>query len=401
MPTRREDLEALDRSDELREFRSRFDLPQGFVYLDGNSLGPPSRATRERIAHALDEEWGRGLIRSWESAGWISLPQRTGDKIARLIGAASGEVIAADSTSVNLFKALSVALHANRGRRILLSEHGNFPTDLYIAQGLATHLAAGHELVLVESGGLERALRERGAEVAAAFLTHVDYVSGRIHDMARIMAAARATGTIMVWDLAHSAGAVPLALNACGAQLAVGCGYKYLNGGPGAPAFLYVARDLQERGNQPLSGWMGHANPFAFAEGYEPAPGIARFLCGTPSVIAMSALDTALDLFLEASMEAIRRKSLALGDAFIELVDRHCAGAGLRLVSPRDGSQRGSQVSYSHPRSRELMGKLIERGVIGDVRSPDILRFGFAPLYVRYVDIWDAVMHLREACNEK
>ena len=399
MLARREDLEALDRSDELRDFRARFDLPPDLVYLDGNSLGPPSRATRERIARAVEDEWGRGLIRSWESAGWISLPQRTGDKIARLIGAGPGEVIAADSTSVNLFKALSIALQANRGRRIVLSERGNFPTDLYIAQGLIAHLGAGHELVLVEGGGLERALQDRGHEVAAAFLTHIDYVSGQVHDMARITAAARAAGATMIWDLAHSAGAVPLTLNACGVDLAVGCGYKYLNGGPGAPAFLYVARELQERGAQPLSGWMGHADPFAFAERYQPAPGIARFLCGTPSVIAMSALDAALDLLLEASMEAIRRKSVALGNAFIELVDRHCAGSGLRLVSPRDGSLRGSQVSYSHPESRAVMGKLIDHGVIGDVRAPNILRFGFAPLYTRYVDVWDAVVRLRDATS--
>ena len=400
MPSTREDLEALDRADVLRDFRARFDLPPGLVYLDGNSLGPPSRATRERIERTVEEEWGRGLIRSWESAGWITLPQRTGDKIARLIGAAPGEVIAADSTSVNLFKALSIALEANRGRKVLLSEHGNFPTDLYIAQGLAAHLGAGHELVLVEGGGLEDALRERGHEVAAAFLTHIDYVSGRMHDMARITAAARDTGAMMIWDLSHSAGAVPLALDDCGAQLAVGCGYKYLNGGPGAPAFLYVAHDLQERSTQPLSGWMGHADPFAFAETYEPARGIGRFLCGTPSVIAMAALDAALDLLLEASMDAIRRKSVALGDAFIELVDRHCAGSGLRLASPREGALRGSQVSYSHPRSRAVMDKLVVRGVIGDVRAPDILRFGFAPLYTRHVDVWDAAMQLREALQE-
>ena len=400
MAPTRDDLEARDRADPLRELRAQFDLPRGLVYLDGNSLGPPSRAARERIDRTVDEEWGRGLIRSWESAGWMSLPQRVGDKIARLIGASPGEVIAADSTSVNLFKALSIGLAAAPGRKMLLSEHGNFPTDLYIAQGIAAHVGGGRELVLVESGGLERALEERGQDVAVAFLTHIDYVSGRMHDMARITSAAHRAGATMIWDLAHSAGAVPLALNACGVQLAVGCGYKYLNGGPGAPAFLYVARELQDRATQPISGWMGHADPFAFAERYEPAPGIARFLSGTPPVISMVALDSALDLLLEAPMDAIRRKSIALGDAFIALVDQHCAGLGLELVSPREGALRGSQVSYSHPRSREVMAKLIERGVIGDVRAPDILRFGFAPLYVRHVDVWDAVMHLREACHE-
>ena len=220
-----------------------------------------------------------------------------------------------------------------------------------------------------------------------------------MHDMRAITRRAREAGAPIVWDLSHSAGAVPVDLQRCEADFAVGCGYKYLNGGPGAPAFLYVARELQARATQPLSGWMGHADPFAFAERYEPAPGIARFLCGTPSVISMSALDAALDLLLEASMEAIRRKSVALGDAFIELVDRHCAGSGLRLVSPREGSLRGSQVSYAHPESRAVMERLVERGVIGDVRAPDILRFGFAPLYTRYVDAWDAVMHLREAAR--
>ena len=400
MAPTRDALEALDRDDPLRRFRDRFDLPEGLVYLDGNSLGPPARAARERIARTVEEEWGVGLIRSWESAGWISLPQRVGDKIARLIGAEPGEVICGDSTSVNLFKALSIALAANRGRRILLSEHGNFPTDLYIAQGLVAQLGAGHELLLVESGGLERALRERGHEVAAAFLTHVDYVTGRVHDMASITAAARESGAMMIWDLAHSAGALPVALNACAVQLAVGCGYKYLNGGPGAPAFLYVARELHERATQPISGWMGHADPFAFAERYEPAPGIARFLSGTPPVISMAALDAALDLLVEASMEAIRAKSIALGEAFVALVDEHCAQRGLELVSPRDSALRGSQVSYSHTRSRAIMAALIERGVIGDVRSPDILRFGFAPLYLRHVDIWRAVMELRELLDE-
>ena len=398
-PTRKE-LEALDRDDPLRGFRARFDLPEGLVYLDGNSLGPPSRATRERIARTVEEEWGVGLIRSWESAGWISLPQRVGDKIARLVGARPGEVICGDSTSVNLFKALSIATSTHPGRRVLLSEHGNFPTDLYVAQGLVAQLGAGHELVLVEKGGLERALRERGREIAAAFLTHVDYVSGRVHDMAGITAAARECGSMMIWDLAHSAGALPVALASCGVQLAVGCGYKYLNGGPGAPAFLYVTRELQDRATQPISGWMGHADPFAFAERYEPARGIARFLSGTPPVLSMAALDAALDLPIEASMEAIRTKSIALCEAFIALVDAHCAGRGLELVSPRESALRGSQVSYSHARSRNIMAALIERGVIGDVRAPDILRFGFAPLYVRHVDTWEAAMKLREVLDE-
>jgi len=396
MHARREDLEALDRSDELGRFRGLYDLPDGLVYLDGNSLGPPSRAVRERIARTVDDEWGRGLIRSWEDAGWMELPLRVGDKIARLIGARPGEVIATDSTSVNLFKALSVALAANPGRRVLLTERGNFPTDLYVAEGLVAQLGAGHELVLAERGTLQQVLEARWKDTAAVFLTHVDYITGEIHDMRRITAAARWVGATMIWDLAHSAGAVPVDLGACGVELAVGCGYKYLNGGPGAPAFIYVAGELQGHA-QPLSGWMGHARPFEFSERYDPAAGIARFACGTPSILAMAALDAALDPLLEATMPAIRRKSIALGELFVELVDRHGRDERLRLVSPREAERRGSQVSYSHPASQAVMRRLHDRGVIGDVRAPDILRFGLAPLYTRYVDVWDAVMRLAEA----
>jgi kynureninase len=392
----RGELEALDRADPLRDFRARFELPEGLIYLDGNSLGALPARTRERLRSAVEDEWAKGLIRSWDDAGWISMPQRIGDKIARLVGARPGEVVAADSTSVNLFKALSVALRERPGRRWILSERGNFPTDLYVAQGLARQLSAGHELLLVEDGdaGLGRELARRGGEIATVMLTHVDYRSGRIHDMARLTSAARDAGAIAIWDLSHSAGALPVDLGACGVELAVGCGYKFLNGGPGAPAFLYVARALHESAVQPLSGWMGHANPFAFAERYEPAPGIARFLCGTPAVLAMAALECGVDLMLEAPMEAIRRKSLALGEAFIDSVDTLCAGRGLALVSPRAGRERASQVTYAHPRAAGIMRALAARGVIGDHRPPDLLRFGLAPLYVRYVDAWDAAVAL-------
>ena len=394
----RGDFESLDRTDELRAFRGQFEIPEGVTYLDGNSLGALPKRTRERLRETVDREWGEGLIRSWDDAAWISMPQRVGDKIARLVGALPGEMVAADSTSVNLFKALSVALRERPGRRLLLSERGNFPTDLYMAQGLVAQLGGGHELLLVDDGdaGIERELARRGSDIALLMLTHVDYRSGLIHDMARITAAAHAAGALAIWDLSHSAGALPVDLGGCGVGLAVGCGYKYLNGGPGAPAFLYVARALQERATQPLSGWMGHANPFAFADRYEPAPGIARFLCGTPAVLAMAALESGVDVLLEAPMAAIRRKSVALGRELIELVDRRCAGLGLTLVSPRDDAARASQVTYSHPRAAAVMQALAARGVIGDHRPPDMLRFGFAPLYVRHVDVWDAVTALED-----
>jgi kynureninase len=398
-------LEALDRADELRAMREQFELPPDIVYLDGNSLGALSRRTRERLAQVVSGEWGKGLIRSWNSADWISLPTRVGDRIARLIGAEPGTVIAADSTSVNLYKLLSMALQLDPPRRLIVTERGNFPTDLYVAQGLMTQLAGcvpAPELVRVEGGAdaIAELLQQRGDEVAVVFLTHVDYVSGRLHDMRGVTLSAHAAGALMLWDLSHSAGALPLSLAECDVDLAVGCGYKYLNGGPGAPAYLYVARRLQDRCVPPLTGWMGHADPFAFSGDYQPAPGMLHYLCGTHSVLAMSALETGVELLLEAPMEALRRKSMALGDLFIELVDTHCGNQGLNLISPRDGAHRGSQVAYTHRAGYAVMQALIACGVIGDFRAPDVLRFGFAPLYVRYVDVWDAVMALARILRE-
>ena len=391
-------LEELDRADVLRGFRAQFELPTGVIYLDGNSLGALPRRSRERVAKAVETEWGNGLIRSWNDAHWISLPQRIGDKIAALIGVAQGEVVAADSTTVNLFKVLSVALRANPGRRVIVSEISNFPTDLYVIEGVISQLGGIHELVLVEGTeeALEAVLAERGPKIAAVLLTHVHYTSSRLHDMRRITSAAHQSGAVMIWDLSHSAGVMPLDLNGCDVDFAVGCGYKHLNGGPGAPAFLFAARRFHERSRQPISGWMGDARPFDFHSGYEPAHGISRYLSGTPSVIALSALEASVELLLEAPMEAIRRKSIALGDTFIGLVDQHCDGLGLELVSPRDGTRRGSHVSYRHAASYCVMQALIQQGIIGDCRPPDLLRFGFAPLYLRYVDVWNAVMRLAE-----
>jgi kynureninase len=399
----RDDLERLDRADPLRDFRAQFELPAGVTYLDGNSLGALPRRTRERIAEVVGREWGEGLIRSWNDASWIAMPQRVGDKLARLIGAGEGEVVAADSTSVNLFKALSVAVRARPGRRLVVSEKANFPTDLHIMQGLVEQLGAAVELVLVDANeeAIERLLAERGPEVAAVLLTHVHYTTSRMYDMARLTAAAHRAGALMIWDLSHSAGVIPVHVNACDVDFAVGCGYKHLNAGPGAPAFIYVAKRLQDPFMQPLSGWMGDARPFEFRGEYEPAPGISRYLSGTPAVIGLAALEASVDVILEAPMQAIRDKSIALGDAFIALMDSQCGSFGFELISPREGPKRGSHLSYRHPESYPLMQALIGRGVIGDCRPPDLVRFGFAPLYTRYVDLWDAVAAIADACRTR
>lgn len=390
VPMSDDDIGALDAGDPLAPFRARFELPPGVVYLDGNSLGALPVVTAARLQRAVSEEWGRDLIRSWNTADWIGLPSRVGDKIGRLIGAAPGETVVADSTSVNLFKVLAAALGLRPGRHRIVSQRDNFPTDLYMAQGLAAFLGQGHELVLLpddpDAAAIEAAL---DGDTAVLMLTHVNYRTGRIHDMMRLSAAAHRAGALALWDLAHSAGALPVELNRAGADFAVGCGYKYLNGGPGAPAFLWVAQRHQTAFAQPLSGWMGHAAPFAFDATYRPAEGIARYLCGTPPVLGATALECGVDLMLEAEMSSVREKSIALTSLFIERVEARCPG--LELVSPRDAAKRGSQVSFRHPHGYALMQALISRGVIGDFRAPDIVRFGFAPLYVSYRDLAVAV----------
>lgn len=380
-------IQALDAADPLASFGQRFNLPDGLVYLDGNSLGALPRDTPARVARAITDEWGRDLIRSWNTAGWMDMPMRIGVKIGRLIGALPGETVCADSTSINVFKALSAALRLNPGRKVILSEPDNFPTDLYMAQGLTGLLNDGHRLVLKTPDEIEAALN---ADTAVLMLTHVNYRSGRMHDMARLTEKAHAVGALVVWDLAHSAGAVPVDLTAAGADMAVGCGYKYLNGGPGAPAFIMVAGRHQARFSQPLSGWLGHADPFAFSVDYRPAAGIGRALCGTPAVLNMTALECGLDVMLEADQGAMRAKSLALTDLFIAEVEARGAGRGLSLLTPREHHLRGSQVSFAHAEGYAIMQALIARGVIGDFRAPDILRFGFTPLYTRYADAWKA-----------
>ncbi|WP_088281603.1 kynureninase [Ideonella sp. A 288] len=407
----RHDALALDAADPLAPLRAQFDLPEGQIYLDGNSLGVLPRATAARVQAVVTQEWGQGLIGSWNSAGWMTLPQRIGDRIAALVGAGDGELVVADSTSVNLFKVLSAALRLQQAdapqRRVIVSERSNFPTDLYIAESLARD----HGCTLRLVAGPQDLVAALGPDTAVLMLTHVNYRTGWLHDMAALTAAAHAAGALTVWDLAHSAGAVPVALKADGADFAVGCGYKYLNGGPGAPAFVWVNPRHVDRFSQPLSGWLGHAAPFSFVPGYQPAAGISRYLCGTPPVLSLAALECGVDTFHAAApmggMGAIRAKSLALTRLLIALVDARCAGQGLSLVSPRDDARRGSQVCLSRAEGAyAIVQALIARGVVGDFRAgdaaerlPDILRFGVTPLYTRFVDVWDAVEHLRQVLD--
>ena len=406
-----------DATDVLRPLRDLFSVPTGLIYLDGNSLGVMPKTAAARAAQVVGQEWGQGLIRSWNTAGWFDLPQRLGNRIAPLIGAGQNEVVATDTTSINLFKVLSAALSIARadhpGRRVLVSERSNFPTDLYIAEGLCAE--RGYTLKLVEPGEIAAALN---SDVAILMLTHVNYRTGAMHDMAAVTKAAHAAGALVVWDLAHSAGAVPVDLTGAGADFAVGCGYKYLNGGPGAPAFVWVSPQHASRSDlpflQPLTGWWGHAAPFAFTPDYQPAPGIDRYLCGTQPIVSMSLLECGLDGFKAAEplggMAALRDKSLALTDLFIALVEERCQGFGLGLATPRDHAQRGSQVCLTREHAAggalgsgafAIMQALIARGVIGDYRAgdggvhKDILRFGLTPLYIGFEDVWNAVEHLR------
>lgn len=386
-------LAAMDADDPLKRFRDRFDLPEGVIYLDGNSLGPLPRETPGRVAEVISREWGRDLISSWNVHDWIGMAGRIGDKIGRLVGAAPGQTLASDSTSVNLFKLLAGALALRPDRRIVLSDTGNFPTDLYMVQGLAELTAGRCELRVVDPADVAGAI---DADTALVMLTEVDYRTGRRHDMRALTAAAHAAGALALWDLAHSAGAFPVDLDGCRADFAVGCGYKYLNGGPGAPAFLYVAERWQEAVRQPLSGWLGHEAPFAFDLDYRPAPGVGRQRCGTPPILSMAALEVGVDLMLEADMAEVRRKSLALTDAFMDLAEARLSRFGFALATPREHAVRGSQASLRHPEGYAIMQALIRRGVVGDFRAPDILRFGFTPLFVRHADVWDAVAAIEE-----
>lgn len=382
----RDDCVARDQADPLAPLRKEFTLPEGLVYLDGNSLGALPARTADHVHHVVTQEWGQGLIRSWNDAGWFDAPRTLGDRVGRLIGAAPGQVVVCDSTSINVFKALTAALGLRPDRRVVVGDRDNFPTDLYMMEG-ATADTHEHRLISAEGPSLADVLDE---DVAAVVLTHVDYRTGRMYDMAAVTAQVQAAGALMIWDLCHSVGALPIDLDGCGADLAVGCTYKYVNGGPGAPAFIYVATRHQDAADQPLSGWHGHADPFAFTPSYEPAPGITRFLVGTPHLLSYAGLDASLSLWEEVSLDAVRAKSLALTDLFISLVEER-VGEHVSVVTPLDHAVRGSQVSLRHEDGYAPMQALIERGVIGDFRAPDLMRFGFTPLYVGYADVWDAV----------
>ena len=388
----RADCEALDRADPLRTFRERFELPAGTIYLDGNSLGAMPKEARRRMAAVLDQ-WSNDLISSWNIHGWIDLHERVGAKIGRLIGAGEGETIAGDSTSVQLFKALHAALALNPKRRVIVSERENFPTDLYVAEGVIQGLRQGHELRLVRAGEVMDAIRD---DVAVVMLTHVSYRTGRMYDMDAITQAAHARGAVMLWDLCHSAGAVPIDLTKGNADFAVGCGYKFLNGGPGAPAFLYAAKRHHTAMQPVLSGWFGHAAPFAFEHAWRPAEGIVKMAVGTPAILSLAALEAGVDLMLEVSMDALRAKSLKQAEVFAALMAQELGAHGFRAASPADPAQCGGQLCYDHEQGWPIMRALISRKVIGDYRAPGILRFGFTPLYLGFTELWDAVAILRD-----
>jgi kynureninase len=385
--------EQMDRADPLAATRDRFALPPGVIYLDGNSLGALPRGVTERVAEVLEAEWGRDLIGSWNTAGWIDLPGRVAGRIAALIGADPDEVAVADSTSVNVFKLLAAAVALRPDRRVIVMEPSTFPTDGYVAASVAQ--TYGLELRWCDPADPLAAV---GADTAVLSLTHVDYRTGRVYDQVQITAGAHAAGALMMWDLCHTAGALPFDLHATGADLAVGCTYKYLNGGPGAPAYAFAARRLHSDLSQPLTGWMGHAEPFEMRRDYVPSAGMRRFQVGTPPIIALSALDAALDAFDGVELAALRAKSLQLTSLFIELVR---ARTDLEVVTPLDPERRGSQVSLRHPAAYGVAQALIARGVVGDFRTPDIARFGFAPLYLRAVDVWDAVEQLVQVLQDE
>jgi kynureninase len=371
--------------------RALFDLPPGLIYLDGNSLGPLPRAAAARVAHTVTDEWGQMLIGGWNKAGWMDMPARLGDRLARLIGAEPGHVVVGDTLSVKVYQALASALEMRPGRTKILSDTGNFPSDLYMAQGLCRTLGGGHALATVAPEDLAQSI---DGSVAAVLVTEVDYRTGRRHDMAAICAAAHAAGALVVWDLAHSAGAFPVQVARDGADFAVGCTYKYINAGPGAPAFIYVAPRHAETARPALSGWLGHAAPFAFDPDYRPGAGIGRMRVGTPPVLQMAALDAALDIWDGVDLHALRAASLALSDRLIAGVEATCPA--LALATPRDHARRGSQVSFRHPQGYAIMQALIARGVVGDFRAPDILRFGLTPLFIGTEEVDGAVRILAE-----
>lgn len=397
----RESCLIADRDDPLARFREEFILPDDVLYFDGNSLGPRPVAALERAQTVVADEWGAGLIRSWNDADWFTMPSRLGNKVSRLVGGKNGETLVTDTTTLNLFKVLAAAINISEerdpSRRVILSERDNFPTDLYIAEGLIEFLDRGYELRLIDNpGDLAGAL---GPDVAVVLLSHVNYRTGAMFDLQGSTRVIHDAGALVIWDLAHSVGAVPVDLNAADADFAVGCTYKYLNGGPGAPAFLWVHARHHDGLRQPLSGWWSHARPFAMEPSYEPHVGIQRLLCGTQPVVSLAIAECGLDVALRADPLAVRHKSLQLSDLFIALVEERCSRHPLTLITPRNPAARGSHVSFRHPEGYAVMQSLIARGVIGDYREPEVLRFGITPLYLGYTDVWDAVKVLRDVLD--
>lgn len=391
MPITREHCQKLDASDPLGFCRARFRIEEGVNYLDGNSLGALPQGVAEHVAHVVEDEWGKGLIRSWNTAGWYVSPARVGAKLAPLLGAKPHEVTVTEAISINLFKLLVAAARLRPGRKTILAEHGNFPSDNHIVDSVARLL--GLKPRFLPAGEIAAAIDE---ETCVATLSHINYRTAEVQDMAKVTAAAHAKGALIVWDLAHSSGAVDLELDATGADFAVGCGYKFLNGGPGAPSHIFVAERHLGSLDQPLTGWFGHAEPFRFDDSYRRAEGIRHMLCSTPQMLSMAAFEKALDAFDGVSMSAVEQKGRALGDLMIALYDERLAALGCGLATLRDGARRGNHVSLTHEHGYAVMQVLIQRGVIGDFRAPDVMRFGFGPLYVRFVDIYDAVLAIAE-----
>ncbi len=388
----KEQFEHLDSEDSLAQYRSNFSLPEGIIYLNGNSLGAMPGKALDIAKRTITDEWAKDLIKCWNTADWFHLPQRLGNLLAGIIGADDDEVVVTDSTGINLFKVMAAALSLRPERNVIVMEGSNFPTDNYMTQGLIKLLGDRHTIRFAEKDEIMEAIDE---DVAVVSLTNVHYKTGHMLDMQAITEKTHAMGAISIWDLCHSAGAMQVDLNGCNADFAVGCTYKYLNGGPGSPAFIFAAKRHHDNALQPLTGWHGHASPFAFERDYRPATGINQMLSGTQSVVSLAMVEAGLDITANASMEAIREKSKKMGDLFVELVESRCGEFGFSLISPRDPNQRGSQVSFDHENGYPIMRALIDRQVLGDFRAPECLRFGFAPLYLRYVDIWDSVEILK------
>ena len=393
-------LQDLDNNDPLAKYREEFHLPKNIIYFDGNSLGLLPKRTFKNLEKTICQEWGQELIKSWNNANWINLPQTLGNKIAPLLGAKPGEVIVVDSTSVNLFKVLTSALTLNKSRKFIVSEASNFPSDLYILEGVNEMFGNNFESYLIEEGetDIESYI---DSSTAVVMLSHTNYKTGRISDMKKITAHAHNQGALIVWDLSHSVGVMPMDLHENNVDFAVGCTYKHLNGGPGAPGFLYVNHDLIEHVSQPLTGWLGHVNPFAFESKYNPSNDINKYICGTPPILSYKAVESGLDIFKGISMLMVREKSIQLSEMFIALIQQECGEFDFELFSPKNADQRGSQVSFKHDDAYPIMQSLIAHGIIGDYREPNILRFGISPLYMRFEDIWEAIMCLKNIMKSR